>query len=51
MESLKGNTDSMPNFVWPMILLPPQANHVVLGWSVLLDSRFISYRDLQESHT
>jgi hypothetical protein len=51
MESWKGNTDSMLNFVRPIILLPSLPNHVVLDWSVLLDSRLISYRNLQDSHT
>jgi hypothetical protein len=50
MESWKGNTDSMLNFVRPMILLPSPPNHVVLDWSVLLDSGLVSYRDLQDSH-
>lgn len=51
MESWKGNTDSTLNFVRPMIPTPSPPHHVVLDWPVLFDSRLISYRDLQDSHT
>lgn len=51
MKSWKGNTDSMLNFVRPMILLPSPPNHVVLDRYFLLDSRLISYRNFQDTYT
>lgn len=50
MKSWKGNTDSMLNFVRPMIPLPSPLNNVILDRSFLLDSHLISYRDFQDSH-